>query len=319
MPGASERIEEEAIAWHVRLRDGAADEWERFTLWLEADPLHAEIYDEVALADEALGALPAGPPRPILAEHAEPPTRRPGRRTVLGWGIAAALAGTLGYVSLAPREDLYEIATRPGERRVVALADGSRIDLNGASRIVLDRERVRFARLTEGEALFTVARQPSRPFQVEAGAEEIRVLGTVFNVWLSPESVPRSVEVAVSEGAVLFNPDEEAIRLDAGSAVRKSGGRYSAGPADAAAVGTWRESRLVYTSATVARIAADLSRNIGVPVAASPDVAGRPFSGVIVLGGEREQLFRRVSALLALEARRSGEGWLLTSSAGAAR
>lgn len=316
MPGRRERIEEEAIAWHVRLRGGAADEWERFTLWLEADPLHAEVYDEVALADDALGALPAAPPRPLLPVREEaPPPRRHGRRAFLGWGIAAALVGTLGYVSLAPREDLYEVVTRPGERRVLSLADGSRIDLNGASRIVLDRERIRFARLTQGEALFTIAREPAHPFEVEAGADEIRVLGTVFNVWLSPDSV----EVGVSEGAVLFNPDGEAVRLNAGNAVRKSEGRYSAGPTDAAAIGSWRAARLVYSSATVARIAADLSRNIGVPVEASPEVAGRPFSGVIVLDGDRDRLFLRVSALLALDARRSGDGWLLTASSGAAR
>jgi len=312
MPQSRKQVEEAAIAWLIRLRDGGAEDWERFTAWLEADPEHAAVYDEVALADDALGALPPAAPLPAANDEA-PPQRSFGRRTFLGWSVAAALVATTGYLTLHQQADLYAIETGPGQRRSIDLADGSRIDLNGSTRIVLDRENVRFASLAEGEALFTMAHDPSRPFRVEAGDAEIRVVGTVFNV----VHAGGEVEVAVAEGAVLFNPGREAVSLSAGMALRSAGGRLARVREDAAAVGGWRESRLSYSSATTARIAADLSRNLGVPVRAGPEVAGRRFSGVIVLDEDRERLFRRVAALLGVDARRSGEGWLLTAGSGA--
>ena len=58
--GHVQRIEEEAIAWVLRLREAGADDWEAFTLWLEADPAHQAAYDEAALADlEAEELAPA--------------------------------------------------------------------------------------------------------------------------------------------------------------------------------------------------------------------------------------------------------------------
>ena len=78
-------------------------------------------------------------------------------------------------------------------------------------------------------------------------------------------------------------------------------------------VGSWRNSRLSYSNTPFARIAADLSRTTGVPIEASPEVASRRFSGVIIVERDRERLLRRVAALLDVNVRRSGDAWLLTS------
>ena len=312
MPLTTDRIEMEAITWHVLLRDGTAEDWERFTSWLEEDPLHARIYDEVVLADLAVEALPPKPARQILPPDGEARSSGLGRRIVIGWGIAAALVGSLGYLALPSPEDSFALETGLGQRRTQMLADGSRIDLNGSTRLVLDKKRPRFVRLIEGEALFTITPDRSNPFVVQAGGSEIRVLGTIFNTVASS----RGVEVAVAEGVVLFEPDTQAIRLTAGRFLHKRPERpILVGRQDEAAVGSWREGRLIYSSAPISTIAADLSRNLGVPVRADPQTAGRTFSGVIILDPDRDRLFRRVSALLSIDARRSGEGWILTADA----
>ncbi len=49
-----------------------------------------------------------------------------------------------------------------------------------------------------GEALFTVVHEANRPFEVVAGGERIRDLGTRFNVYAEPGRVV----VAVLEGQV---------------------------------------------------------------------------------------------------------------------
>ena len=62
---------------------------------------------------------------------------------------------------------------------MVHLNTRSRVEVNftGAARDI---------RLLEGEALFTVARDPARPFTVYAGTNIIQAVGTQFNVLRRP-------------------------------------------------------------------------------------------------------------------------------------
>jgi transmembrane sensor len=304
-------MEAAAIGWVIRLREARAEDWEAFVNWLESDPRHPEVYEEVALADRALERIPTPPLSDSQAEGDGAIIRRPSRRMILGFGIAASLVGVLGYVTLGAGESLVTVKTAPGERRSFALADGSRIELNGETIIVLDRKRPRMARLERGEALFTVVHDPGRPFGVEAGGTYIKDVGTVFNVVLTGEDV----EVAVAEGEVIFNPHREKVSLSAGMAIRTEGSRASVSRREAEAVGAWRSGRLSYDGASFSRIAEDLSRNIGVPVRVHPGVAQRRFSGVILLDRDRDLLLRRVAALLEVDARGTrDEGWTLTAA-----
>jgi transmembrane sensor len=309
MPETRDEMEAAAVAWLVRLREGGAEDWEAFVQWLEADPRHSEIYDELTLADDAAGGLPERAP-----EREEEQAPGVGRRTFLSWAAAAAaaLAGA-GYLALWSSPDLQVIETAPGERRTLALADGSRIVLNGGTRLRIDPEAPRFARLETGEALFEISHQPDRPFRLAAGGAEVRVIGTIFNVLVEGDVF----EVAVAEGAVAVDGDRHAVRLDAGMALRHEGRRVEVGARPPEAVGAWREARLAYSDAPLSRVAADLARNLGVPVEAAAEVRDRRFSGILMLDDE-EQSMRRAAALLGVEARRAGAGWLLVEQGRAA-
>ncbi|WP_243451023.1 FecR domain-containing protein [Sphingosinicella sp. CPCC 101087] len=311
MQGTKERIEEEAIGWVVRLRDAGPEEWEAFTAWLEADPVHAAAYEEMALADEDWGGLGRAAPSPAparLVREAPPQRRWASRRTFLGGAIAAALVGMIGYGAIGPGDSAYAVATGAGERRTVTLADGSRIDLNGDTRLMLDRERPRFARIEQGEALFTVVHDEARPFEVAAGDDLLRDMGTVFNV----ERDPGLLEVGVAEGAVVFNPDAEAVAIDPGMVLRHRPGQApELLRREPEAVTGWRDGRLIYASATVGEVAADLSRNLGVPIAAAPEVSRRAFTGVIVLEREPAGAIDQAALVLGVGAQRSGDGWIL--------
>ena len=45
-----ERVLDEALAWQQALERDDAD-WDAYTVWLEADPRHRQVFDEVALTD----------------------------------------------------------------------------------------------------------------------------------------------------------------------------------------------------------------------------------------------------------------------------
>jgi transmembrane sensor len=307
-------IEEEAVRWVIRLKDAGSADWAEFTEWLEADPEHLEAYELMALVDEDAGALPRRKPIELTGNRRPEPQRGSSfsrRRMFGGLGAAGAVVLMVGVVTTrGPVADsTYQVATAPGEQRTIELADGSRIDLNGATRIVLDREQPRLARLEQGEALFTVVHKASDPFQVRAADNLIYDVGTVFNVVHSGQAV----RVAVAEGEVVFNPDREKVNLTPGMSLEKEGGDVSVSRGAADSAGAWKQGRLVYSGAAVSEIAADLSRNLGVEVRADRAVSERTFSGVLRLDGEPQAVLARASALLGLRAKRLNEGWILSS------
>ncbi len=305
-------IEDEAIAWLIRQRDPGFAGWDSFMLWLEEDPMHAQIYDEMALADQDMAAFAAPAPQPLAA-----PVRRPTRRMAMGWGaVAASLVAVAGYSVLMPASATYAVETAAGQRQSVALADGSRIDLNGGTRLMLDRDNPRFAQLERGEALFTVVHDASRPFIVETGGATLTDAGTAFNVVRGGGVT----EVAVSEGVVIYGKGSERVTLPVGRRLRAVDGRRAeAGDTDPGAVAAWREGRLIYSGTAFATVADDLSRNLGVPVAAAPGLGGRRFSGVILLDGGAERAVPRAGAVLGVSARREGNGWVLMAGSDAER
>jgi transmembrane sensor len=89
--------------------------------------------------------------------------------------------------------------TAIGQQRTVALPDGSAIQLNTDSQVQIDYgASVRKVRLLRGESLFEVAPDPDKPFEVYAGGNMVRAVGTAFSVQLNEDSV----KVTVAEGKV---------------------------------------------------------------------------------------------------------------------
>src|SRR3546814_7021219 len=116
----------------------------------------------------------------------------------------------IGVSGLGLFDGADRIETLAGEHRTVELADGSKIEINGASVVEIDADRPRFARLESGEAMFHVVHRDDDPFVVETGGAKIVDLGTAFNVVRRD----RQTSVAVSEGIILYNPDRDKVRLD---------------------------------------------------------------------------------------------------------
>ena len=97
------------------------------------------------------------------------------------------------------------LQTGKGERDSVVLADGSRVVLNGRSRLryaTVMKGETREVWLEEGEAFFEVAKNPQRPFIVHADSANVQVLGTSFDVRITTQQIA----VAVATGKVNFSP-----------------------------------------------------------------------------------------------------------------
>ncbi|MDD4801233.1 MAG: FecR domain-containing protein [Proteiniphilum sp.] len=139
---------------------------------------------------------------------------------VAAGSIAAVIAVIFSlfrlYKGVSEQDLHYEyVETTYGERKEVALPDGSRVTLNSRSRL---RYPAKFSRQTrevmlQGEAFFDVAKDPDRQFVVTAGQFCVKVLGTAFNIKSYDHDEITSVKV--DRGKVQIEMPEATMRLSA--------------------------------------------------------------------------------------------------------
>ncbi len=140
--------------------------------------------------------------------------RKPRRRWAIAFAIAASLAlATVGGLMWRAyeRTGWHEYTTDYGGLSRIVLDDGSVVNLNTNSlmRVQLTPE-LRHIVLERGEALFKVAHDKTRPFDVEAGNTTVRAVGTEFSVRLREPTEAsggeKDVVVLVKEGRVAIDP-----------------------------------------------------------------------------------------------------------------
>jgi transmembrane sensor len=214
-------ISQQAAHWWVELHnvDASAAEKREFVEWVARAPecveacLHvAQVHAAVSRADvrwprtsaedlvrDALAAPEDSvvPLRPRVPRKREAEHRRPALRWVAGLAASVMVAASLSWWLMLARPEQFQ--TKVGEQRSVLLADGSRVTLNTASKIeVRLRADHRSVQLLQGEALFEVAHDAQRPFDVDAGSVAVRAVGTQFDI---DRRVTRTA-VTVVEGRV---------------------------------------------------------------------------------------------------------------------
>jgi len=299
-------IEQTTLDWVVRQRDPAFADWEQFADWLAADPDHARAYHDLAALDGDLAALPSA-----IEVVAVPATRRINRRMWLGGALAASLAvvAGIGVLRQAP-DNMQRIETAMGETHMIALADGSRISINGGSVILLDRHDPRRAVLERGQALFHVVHRDDAPFRVSVGAAQLIDIGTVFDV----TRMDRKTIVAVSEGAVIYNPTSSNVRINAGRrlAADDGSGQLVLSAVSPAAVGGWQAGQLIYDGLSLRDVAAEVERTTGVRIKVSPGAAAIVFRGAFQTDGDERRMVEDLAGLSGTRATHEAGGWTLS-------
>lgn len=306
--------EEAATFWVARRRLGlmSAAEEAAFAAW-RADPTNAAALAEVDDMVEEVGAIAAfSEVRAMRAAalSAAPPKRAPWRAmgAIAASLMAVVLAGT--YVANLPEAPppaaqsvpaaaIQRYVTGVGEQRNVALSDGSTVALNTGSvvEVAYTPER-RNIRLLQGQALFQVAHNTSRPFVVTAGDRTVTALGTKFDVRLDGQAV----KVVLVEGRVAVEPlhprGVERIApvlarhtLDPGEElVAAPDERVEVAAADTDQATSWRRGQVIFRDNSIAEAVAEMNRYSDTQlVIDDPRIAQLKISGVF--GVTREENF----------------------------
>lgn len=263
----SPAADEQAALWAVRLEGAPLSPEDHAALqaWLAENGAHAERLAEYrrlsfdldqqlpALAKAGGMAFPSAP---------APVFDRSGRKW--SWILGLAGVGAAAVLAVAVWRghgaNLPELVLTPnGSRRSFTMADGTQIELNAATRLLIERSSVeRRVRLDDGEAFFHVAKDRNRPFVVETPGGSVRVTGTVFDV--RSES-PGQLEVTVVEGSVQVRPLAgdgsalgEATTLKAGdrlSATRQGVALVALSSEDVQNALAWRQGKAVFVNVPV--------------------------------------------------------------------
>lgn len=309
----------EAADWVVRLQtaDLTEDQALAFDAWLGASDDNARAYDA------ALGVMfevEASAPR-IAFDLRRLPVPRPAnsrRAWIAAGGMAAAATVALAIMPvslLSAPPQTY--TTAKGEHRTVTLADGTKVDLNAGTRMTVTLARhERRVSMPEGEAVFDVASDHSRPFLIAAGDRTVRVVGTRFDV----RRREGQLSVTVDRGVVEVRPSEDArghaFRLHPGQRLDHIEGAADARvravePAD---VYAWRTGRLIYRDQPLGDVVADLNQQYARQITLDdPALAATRFSGVLVLD-DQDAVIRRLALLAPLRALPSARGVTLGRS-----
>ena len=268
----------QAARWFTRLLDLPPDhpDHQAFHQWLAADPRHASEYQAFG---ELWGNFASTAQTQALATAMEKVGRRRFVRNSALGGLALAMVA--GGLLSWPGQGEQMLMTRTGETRKVRLEDGSEIFLDADTRIhVLLGETSRQVFLLRGRAIFSVRHAPSRPFIVDAGTAQVRVLGTRFVV----ERLEPKVQVSVAEGRVEFSSEGQKMVLTQDQVAEADGsGQIRPLQRSAAGAFSFAQGSLTFESASLGEIAAALSRYRTVPVTAlRPE--GQSITAVVQVG-----------------------------------
>lgn len=287
-----QQVQAEAAAWmsllHSLERDAELEAGLKH--WLTADPLHRQVWEVATDIWNDAAALPRRIPEPRLTRTRQRP------HAYLRPALALALACLVAGSSLLQQFLHSRVNTTVGEQRTLTLEDGTRVELNTDSHLVVKYDsHARTIILNSGEAYFQVAHE-LRPFIVVAGDKKILALGTAFTVRRG-ETADDPLTVTLIEGRVAVAPADATPSLStkptADVNILNPGERLrvrrhdppllDSPPMDKATA--WMRGQLIFDHTPLREAAAEFSRYNKIKITViSPEAAAIPIGGIFHLG-----------------------------------
>ena len=204
-----------------------------------------------------------------------------------GVEIVKAANGQLIYklsaVDGGTADPMYNtIETPRGGQYQILLPDGSKVWLNAASSLkyptsftALNQRSVEL----KGEAYFEVSKDKAKPFIVHSAKQEVKVLGTHFNI-NAYEDEPQ-IKTTLIEGAVSVRaaPFEEILKPGQESTLSTSGIKVKEVETDEAIA--WKNGQFMFSSEPITGIMRKISRWYNVDVSYQGNLAEMRFTGTV--------------------------------------
>lgn len=191
---------------------------------------------------------------------------------VLGFSLSFLLNGQKESWQASQFENV--VMAPPGQKTQLVLPDGTLVWLNSGSRLSYNYQYSTQDRVVnlEGEAFFDVKKDTQYPFIVKAGAVDVKVHGTAFNV--SAYEDEENIMVALLRGKVsLLSADSQQLLTylspDQIAAVSKNNLSCQVTLCDAETESSWHHNLLKFDGTPAKEVWKKLERWYGVDIALS--------------------------------------------------
>lgn len=218
--------------------------------------------------------------------------KRTNQLTQIGRYAAILLLGILipvGYYFLlksTDRSETFTTITCPvGDKSTIVLPDSSTVILNSGSKLTFNTDFKNGARqlFLDGEAYFSVQKDPQNPFRVTTATIEVEVLGTEFNLMAYANEAINSTTLV--NGSLRVTSENKSYQIEPNQKfvfdkVDKQTNLYNL--SDLSPETAWTEGRLVFRNQSLQELELKLERWFDVEIEfADEQVKSRRFTGTL--------------------------------------
>ncbi|MCK5102663.1 MAG: FecR domain-containing protein, partial [Cyclobacteriaceae bacterium] len=242
----------------------SVDEGKRLDAWLGQKKENQQIFDSFQATWNEMDRVKGKSSREVDMEWErlenaidfEASTGKTKERSL--FGNMYKYAAVLLFMIVAAFTLYFYLNNNPQEQLVaelqiqeVELSEGSKVTINSNSKLTYPKKFEKSKRVValSGEAFFEVAKDPKRPFIINAGEIRVEVLGTSFNV--KAHETNDNIEVTVSSGKVAVyrpeNPDERVVLIKGQKAIfYKSTTKIEASINDNINFNAWKTKQIIF-------------------------------------------------------------------------
>ncbi len=275
--------------------------------WMNWIRLHPECRNEVEEARALFFAIRPGaaagntPPMELEKFLAMlEPEKQAGtalqRKPVLRWAVSVAalfllVLGAWWLFKPAAHTSFAYYSNHENNSKEVMLPDGTRVLLNADAFISIPADYNENNRKVElqGAAFFKVAKNPAKPFKVNASGVVTTAIGTAFYIHRHP--VSNAIQVSLLEGKVKVDAGGSTQDLLPGQqAICGAEGRVTTGGFDSTQLGNWTRKKIIFEKASLQEISNTLETFFNYRVNINGTLQNTSFTGSFGLDNPKEIL-----------------------------
>lgn len=184
--------------------------------------------------------------------------------------------------STSSDSELYSAITAAGNMYMLTLPDGTQVWLNAASQLDFPsrfEDSSRVVSLT-GEAFFKVAKDKQHPFIVKTKGQQVKVLGTQFNI--NSYSDEQATTTTLTEGSVEITSGKNKKILKPGQqGILESGGSIAITEIDTALAMAWKNNKFIFENNNIQSVMRMVQRWYNVEVIYTGPLPDAAFGGKV--------------------------------------
>ncbi|KPN92708.1 FecR domain-containing protein [Pseudomonas nunensis] len=299
-PDFSNRVAEQAVHWLLEMQQGPLSPRQQhaWQQWHDGHSEHQRAWEHIQRVNQRLRGL-SSPLAHAALNAPKSGSRRQALKLLLILGAGSAVTwGMREHNPLTPL--LADYRSPVGQRRKVALGDGSQLQLNTATSVDVQADGL--IRLLEGEVLLTAARS----FEVRTAQGLLKTQGARMNV----RQFADRTQVAVFEGRVELTPDGGAPLLLQSARQLSFGPRGVSAPLPLDAnSGAWADGMLVAAHMRLGDFLDELGRYRRGQLNCDAKVADLLISGTYPLD-DSERILDLLEISLPVKVRRFTRYWV---------